>query len=75
MTTITEQPGFQRLRAVAMKGALKVHIATNGQMRVNRAYTPTAVLKATGEITGKRYKRGQQQIALDDLMKWLEENQ
>lgn len=75
METIVTRPGFSRLQAVAMKGALKVHIRSGGRMKVNRAYTPTAVLRVTGQITGKVYKRGQQQIALDDITKWLEENQ
>ena len=73
MGSIIHTPeGIARFKAVAIRGALKLHIATKGQMRVNSAYTPTAVLRTAGNITGKTYKRGQQQAALDDITKLLE---
>ncbi len=65
--TINTPEGMAMYRARAIASALRLHIKTNGQMRVNSAYTPTKVLKAAGEITGKAYKRGQQAIALADL--------
>lgn len=69
---VITNPNPDRIRAIALKGALKIHIATNGQMRANRAYTPTRVLAACGELTGKKYKRGQQPQALLDIEQWLE---
>ena len=41
-------------------------------MQVNRAYTPTAMLKAASGITGKTYKRGQHQQAADDIKVWCD---
>jgi hypothetical protein len=58
---------FDVYRSRVIASALRVHIKTGGQMQVNRAYTPTKVLKAAGELTGKVYKRGQQAQALADL--------
>lgn len=72
-TIIIDTPAaFDRFRAIVIKSALSIHIRTNGQMRANRAYTPTRVLAAAGEITGKKYKRGQQQAAHDDIAALLE---
>ena len=33
----------------------------------NRAWTPTAMLRTAGNITGKVYKRGQMKLAIADL--------
>ena len=43
-------------------------------IKPNRAYTPTAMLRAAGEITGKTFKRGQYALAIEALEDWLAEN-
>lgn len=40
-------------------------------LRLNRAYTPTNLLRVTGGIVGKTYKRGQLPVALADLEQWI----
>ncbi len=67
MTVITNMPMY---RVIVLKSALKMY-AESG-IRPNRAYTPTAMLKAAGSITGKTYKRGQHKQAAADLGSWLE---
>ena len=55
-------------RATAIRSGLKMYAKCG--MRPNRAWTPTAMLKAAGEITGKTYKRGQYLSAAADLEIW-----
>jgi len=52
-------------RAVVIKHALNVYAKTG--MKVNRAYTPTAMLKAAEGITGIKYKRGEYEKASNDI--------
>jgi len=52
-------------RAVVIKQALQLYAKTG--MKVNRAYTPTAMLKAAEGITGITYKRGQYEKAASDI--------
>ena len=40
-------------------------------MRITRTATPTNVLKMAGQFTGKKYKRGQIDIAIADLTDWV----
>lgn len=56
---------------VVLKSAISLYMNTG--MKANRAYTPTNMLRKAGEITGKKYKRGQLQMAYDDLAKKIEE--
>lgn len=56
---------------VVLKSAISLYLKTG--MKANSAYTPTNMLRKAGEITGKTYKRGQLQMAYDDLAKKLEE--
>ena len=44
-------------RAIVIAGALDLYAKTG--MKANRAYTPSAMLRAAKEITGKTFKRGQ----------------
>ena len=57
--------GINTYRALVIKQACKLY--AKHKMQVNRAYTPTAMLKAASGITGKAYKRGQHQQAADDI--------
>lgn len=50
---------------VVLRSAISLYSKTG--MKANRAYTSTNMLRKAGEITGKKYKRGQLQIAYDDL--------
>jgi len=71
MTIVLNTPvQIQAYRAAVIKHALKIYANTG--MQVNRAYTPTAMLKAAGQLTGKTYKRGQYLLAADDLQSLLE---
>ena len=69
MTVITHMPMY---RVIVLKSAIGLYLKSNRRLTPNRAYTPTNMLKWAGEITGKRYKRGQHQQALLDLGMWLE---
>jgi hypothetical protein len=64
--------GVATYQALAIKHALKLYAKTG--MKVNRNYTPTNMLRTAGNITGKTYKRGQFQQAIDDLEAWLKAN-
>lgn len=57
-------------RATALASGLRLY-AKSG-MVPNRAWTPTAMLRAAGAITGKTYKRGQHTLAADDLKTWAD---
>ncbi len=62
-------------QALALAQALKLY-ATTG-MQINRAYTPTAMLRAASSFTGQRYKRGQYMEAaagLQNLAEWMKQN-
>jgi hypothetical protein len=55
-------------RAKVIASALRFYAKTG--MKVNRAYTPTAMIKAANEMTGHVYRRGQYEAAaaaLDEL--------
>lgn len=72
MTTFTGPAATSTFQAVTLKSALKLYAKTG--MRVNRAYTPTAMLKTAGKITGATYKRGQYAEAIAGLEAWIAEN-
>lgn len=52
-------------RGIVIANALEFYAKTG--MKVNRAYTPTAMLGAAKGITGKTYKRGQYAAAAADI--------
>ena len=39
-------------------------------MRLSRSATPTNLLAKAGQICGKKYKRGQYDLAIADLQQW-----
>jgi hypothetical protein len=57
--------------AFALASGLRLYAKTG--LRPNRAYTPSAMLAAASRITGKRYKRGQHELAAADVQRWAEE--
>jgi hypothetical protein len=58
--------------AITLKHGLRLYAKTG--MKPNRAWTPTNMLAKASEITGKTFKRGQFQQAIDALESWIEEN-
>jgi hypothetical protein len=72
-TIVFEGPaGVATYRAIVLKHALTLY-AKHG-IKPNRAYTPTAMLQAAGQITGKVYRRGQYELAAADLESWITAN-
>lgn len=52
-------------RGVVIASALRFYAMTG--MRINRAYTPTAMLRAAAKIKGRKFKRGQYLEAADAI--------
>jgi hypothetical protein len=66
MATVIDTPeGIQTYRALVIKKACELY--GKHKIQVNRAYTPTAMLKAASNITGIVYKRGQHLQAAKDI--------
>jgi hypothetical protein len=57
-------------RAVTLKSAIKLHKACG--MIPTRGMTITKMLGSAEQITGKKYKRGQHDVAITDLTAWIE---
>lgn len=57
-------------RGMALERALRFYADTG--MQVNRAYTPTAMLRAASCVTSKTYKRGQYRTAAADVKTWCD---
>jgi hypothetical protein len=77
MSTITQIAGatvfegreaVEVYRASALAAACKLY--ANTKMLVNRAYTPTNMLKVAEQITGKKFKRGEHMKAHTELKAW-----
>lgn len=64
-------PDAMRLvRATTLRAAIAFHKKTG--MQISRTFTITTLLRVAGEFSGKTYKRGQHQAAIDDLTVWIE---
>lgn len=57
-------------RALSIASGLRFYAKTG--MKINRAYTPSNMLRAATEITGKKYKRGEYERAAADLTAWAQ---
>lgn len=68
----TGEAGVATYRAITIKHGLMLYAKT--KMKPNRAWTPTAMLRTAGQITGKTYKRGQYEQAIADLTAWINVN-
>jgi hypothetical protein len=68
-TVFTGKAGVDTYRAIAIKHGLKLYADTG--MKPNRFWTPMAMLKAAGDITGKTFKRGQYAQAIYSLEAWI----
>ena len=55
-------------RARTIASALRLYAKTG--IKANRAYTPTNMLTAASQITGKTFKRGQFEQAAQALTEW-----
>lgn len=66
------EAGVNTYVAVVLKSAIKLYAKTG--IKANRAYTPTNMLAKAGEITGKKFKRGQFDAAVEALDEWLAAN-
>jgi hypothetical protein len=71
ITSYVGPDAVQAFRALTIASGLRLYAKTG--MKPNRAYTPTAMLKAATGITGKTYKRGAYVEAADDLQSWANE--
>lgn len=71
--TLFAGPDATKLFAATMlRSAIDLYVETG--VKVNRAYTPTAMLAAASRYTGKPYKRGPRGLAAAsaDLTQWIE---
>ena len=55
---------------IILKHALKIYKDTG--MKVNEAYTPTAMLRTAEKLTGKTFKRRQYQEAINALEEMID---
>jgi len=69
MQTITN---MQMYRAIVVKSGIGLYIKSGGTILPSRDWTPTRMLKAATEITGKPFRRGQHFEAFVALGQWLE---
>ena len=69
-TMFAGRAAVEVFRAKAIASGLRLYAKTG--MRPNRAYTPTAMLKAATEITGITFKRGQHEQAAQALNEWAD---
>ena len=70
--TFSGKAGVDTFRAIVIRSGLDLYARTG--LKPNRAYTPSAMLRVAGEITGKTFKRGQYQQAIDALTEWIDAN-
>ena len=52
---------------------IKAHLKMLALGMTNSRYSGTAILKKASAITGKPYKRGQYEIALNDLINFIKD--
>lgn len=67
---IPAEVGVSRVTAVFLRGHLRL-VAAGMQTRGRK----TDLLKKAGDITGKKYKRGEYHQAAEDISAWLKEQQ
>jgi hypothetical protein len=65
MTSFSGEQGMLVYRARVIASGLRLYAKT--KMKPNRAYTPTAMLKAASEMTGMTFKRGEYLRAAQEL--------
>ena len=73
MQTFIGPAQVQLYRAITLKHGLILYSRT--RMKPNSAWTPMAMLREAGKITGQTYRRGAYHAAALDLDRWIKENQ
>ena len=68
VTVITNMPLY---RAMVLRSALELY--AKHKIQANRTYTPTAMLKAAGAITGFKFTRGKYGHAIGALTDWIDQ--
>lgn len=69
-STLLEGDAIEFFRAASLKGALKLYAKTG--MIPTRGVTITRMLAMAGDITKKKYRRGEAMKAHDDLKVWCD---
>lgn len=69
-TTFAGPDAVALYRATAIQVALRTY--ARSKMKMNRHWTPSRMLNAANEITGKTFKRGQYLEAADAVQSWCE---
>jgi O-glycosyl hydrolase len=73
MATVFIGPlGVEIYRAITLKHAL--HAWNKSKIRMARAWTPLAMMKAAGQITGQKFKTRDYAGAVAALEDWLEKS-
>ncbi len=70
MTTITGAYNINRFAIVSLRGQMRL---LNIGMK-SKGMNKTRALKMAGDVTGKKYKRGDMDTAITDVSAWLDEN-
>jgi hypothetical protein len=68
-TSFVGKDGVLLYKAIALKVALRAYANTG--MRMNRTWTPTAMMREAAAITKKTYHRRAYGQAADDLAVWI----
>jgi len=69
MATTFTGSGVALYRAAAIRTALALYAKTG--LKVNRAYTPTAMMRAASSITGRTFKARDYAGAIAALEAWI----
>lgn len=56
--------------AISLRGAIRLFSKTG--IAPGRGYTGSTMLGSAGQLTGKKYKRGQYEAAVADLTVWID---
>jgi len=67
----TSYVGADATRLLHAKTVFHALRACKAGMRLTRNATPTACFASASRITGKRYKRGQYDVAMADVRAWI----
>jgi hypothetical protein len=70
MTSFVGPAQIEIYRATVIGSALKLYAKTG--LKVNRAYTPKAMMQAAEQITGQKFKARDYQGAADALKVWAD---
>lgn len=72
MSQIFTGQGIPVFQAITLKSALKMYAAH--KIRVNRTYTPSAMMHTAQKITGKKFKPRDYEAAIRALDAWIDIN-